>query len=212
MINRRSFISSGLAIAFVAPGTFAHAAGDDGLYASVFDPQSSFIRVLAPDQAFAVVGGTRINELDSGLSAYVNVQPGVVSVAHTGGTTDLTVAPATHYTVVLQQGAAPLVLVDDLKLNPAKADVSLYNLSTRDEVDLFVPAARAVALKAVPVAGSKSVALKAPLTLDFDFRVGDETLVSVAAVELKRKAGVSVVLTGGNGQYAAAAVSNTYMR
>lgn len=211
MIDRRRFIASGLAIATgAATSTTAFAAGDAGLYQDVFDPQSSFIRVLAPGQSFASVGGTRLTDFVAGLSAYVNVMPGTVSVTHMGGATDLNIAPSTHYTVVLQEGAAPLVLMDDLKLNPAKSDVSLYNLTTRDGIDLFVPAARAIALKAVPVSGSKSVALKAPLTLDFDFRVGEETLASVAGVELKRRAGVSVVLTSANNVFDAVAVQNTY--
>ena len=212
MINRRSLLTTSLAFGVIAPVSPILAAGDTGLYEDVFDPQSSFIRVLAPGQAFAAVGGTRLSDFDGGLSDYVNVMPGSIALTHAGGTTDLQVAPSTHYTVLLQDGAAPLTLVDDLKLNPAKADVLLYNLSNRDGVDLFVPAARAVALKAVPMTGSKSVALKAPLTLDFDFRSGDETLASVAAVELKRRAGVSVVLTGANDRFAAVAVPNTYKR
>ena len=178
----------------------------------MFDPQSSFIRVLAADQAVAAVAGKRLTEFDAGLSAYVNVMPGTVDITHSGGTTNLAVQPSTHYTVILRTGAQPQVVVDDLKLNPGKSDVSLYNLSNRDGVDLFVPAARAVALKAVPMVGSKSVALKAPLTLDFDFRAGEQTLTSVAAVKLERRAGVSVVLTGAEGGYAAKAVQNTYLR
>lgn len=210
MIDRRNFVTTGLAAAFLAPSGVALAAGDDGLYQDVFDPQSSFIRVLAPGQGFAAVDGKRIGDFQAGLSAYVNVMPGKVALTHTGGSMDLDVAPSTHYTVVLQPGAAPSVLIDDLKLNPAKSDVSLYNLSTRGGVDLFVPAARAVALKAVPVAGSKSVALKAPLTLDFDFLADGEKLASVAAVELKRRSGVSVVLAGSDGAFTATAVRNTY--
>ena len=55
-----------------------------------------------------------------------------------------------------------------------------------------------------------AVALKAPLTLDFELRADGETLASVAAVELKRKAGVSIVLTELDGAYTAVAVPNSY--
>ncbi|WP_371156015.1 hypothetical protein [Jannaschia sp. 2305UL9-9] len=211
MTNRRRFLATGLTASLLlgAPRAFAN---DDGLYEDAFDPQSSFIRVLAPDQAFASIGGTRVTDFDAGLSAYVNVMPSTLSVAFADGATDLDVAPATHYTVIARAGSAPLVLIDDLKMNPAKSDVSLYNLSGQDGVDLFVPAARAVALSAVPMAGAKSVALKAPLTLDFDFRAGEMVLASVPAVELKRRAGVSVVLTGDAGAYSAVAVPNSYLR
>ena len=103
-------------------------------------------------------------------------------------------------------------MTDMLQLNPAKADVSLYNLSAQDGVDLYVPAARAVALQAVSANSGKSVALKAPLTLDFDMKNGERTLASVASVALKRRSGVSIVLTGAEGGYSAAAVANSYMR
>ncbi|WP_108483106.1 alginate O-acetyltransferase AlgF [Oceaniglobus ichthyenteri] len=209
MFDRRRFLALGLAT--LIPTTTS-AAGDAGLYQDVFDPQSSFIRVLAPGQGFATVAGTRLSDFEAGLSPYVNVMPGSVAITHAGGTTDLTVAPSSHYTIVLQTGADPVVLVDDLAMNPAKADVSLYNLSMRDGVDLFVPAARAVALQGVPLSGAKSVALKAPLTLDFELRVGDETLATVGAVALQRRAGVSVVLTGADSQFTAVAVPNTYQR
>ncbi|RVT82577.1 hypothetical protein DXV76_15140 [Rhodobacteraceae bacterium CCMM004] len=211
MTTRRTFLATSLALTatLAAP---AAVAGDDGLYKDVFDPQSSFVRVLSSGPGVAAVDGTRIDDFTGGLSSYVNVMPGQVALTHSGGTTDLEIAPSTHYTVILRDGAAPEMLTDALQLNPAKSDVSLYNLSAAGGVDLFVPAARAVALKAVPVNGAKSVALKAPLTLDFDFRAGETTLASVAAVELKRRAGVSIVLTGADGGYAAVAVPNTYLR
>ncbi|GIT91564.1 hypothetical protein JANAI62_20210 [Jannaschia pagri] len=212
MFHRRTFLASAasaVALLLVGPAAWAN---DDGLYEDVFDPQSSFIRVLSPEPSVVTVAGTRLTEMPGGLSAYVNVMPGAVPVTTASGATELEVAPSTHYTVVLQRDAAPVVLVDSLTLSPAKSDVSLYNLSGQGDVDLFVPAARAVALNAVPVSGSKSVALKAPLTLDFDFRAGDRVLASIPAVELKRRAGVSVVLTEADGSFSAVAVTNSYLR
>ncbi len=68
------------------------------------------------------------------------------------------------------------------------------------------------AIEGLEPAQSRSVALKAPLTLDFELRDGTEALATVAAVELKRKTGVTIVLTELDGAYFAAAVPNIYIR
>ncbi len=212
MTTRRHFLATGLTLPICLAASSAIAAGDEGLYGDVFDPQSSFVRVLSTGRPFAAVGNTRLDDFTAGLSPYVNVMPGTVGLTHASGTSELSIDPATHYTVLLRDGADPMIMTDMLQLNPAKADVSLYNLSAQDGVDLYVPAARAVALQAVSANSGKSVALKAPLTLDFDMKNGERTLASVASVALKRRSGVSIVLTGAEGGYSAAAVANSYMR
>lgn len=209
MYNRRTFMTTTLAAGLIGTSLLAN---DEGLYQDAFDPQSSFVRVLSPDQSFASIGGQRITDYSGGLSSYVNVMPGAVELTHAGGTLSLSIAPSTHYTVVLQANAAPVVLTDVLELNPAKADVALYNLSGEGDVALYVPAARAEALKAVGAGATKAVALKAPLTLDFEMRRQGQTLAAVQGVSLTRRGGVSFVLTGASGGYTAAAVANSYLR
>ncbi len=210
MINRRFFSAAALILP-MALSAAAALAGDEGLYEDVFDPQSSFVRVLAPGQPFAAVDGRRLSEFTAGLSSYVNVMPGTISLAYSGGTLDMAIMPSSHYTVVVMGGAAPVILTDDLKLNPARSDVSLYNL-TSEAVDLYVPAARAVALKAVPPMQARSVALKAPLTLDFVSQSGGADIAMTPAVELKRRGGVSIVLTDSGAGHSAVAVANSYAR
>lgn len=209
MFNRRTFMTTTLTVGLMGTSVFA---GDEGLYQDAFDPQSSFVRVLSPEQTFASIGGKRITDYNGGLSSYVNVMPGSIELTHSGGTLPLSIAPSTHYTVVLQAGASPTVLTDTLELNPAKADVALYNLSNEGDVALYVPAARAEALKAVGAGATKAVALKAPLTLDFEMRRQGQTLAAVQGVALKRRGGVSFVLTSASGGYTAAAVANSYLR
>ena len=196
----------------LALGAGPAAAGDDGLYEDVFDPQSSFIRVLAPEQAFAAIDGGRVDDFEAGLSSYVNVMPGEVDIVLADTSTSLDVAPSTHYTVIFGDDGEPEVVVDALELSPAKADVTLVNMTERDGVELFVPAARAVAIPGVAASAASSVALKAPLTLDFGMRAGDETLATVAAVDLRRQSGVTVVLTGTGGAYEAVAIPNGYVK
>ncbi|WP_425052178.1 alginate O-acetyltransferase AlgF [Psychromarinibacter sp. S121] len=207
MKSRRFVLAGVLAISAAAGPAFAQ---DDGLYQDVFDPNSSFIRVLAPGEAFATVDGTEVRNLDEGVSSYVNVMPGTIEVALPSATTSIEVAPSSYYTVVLSETGEPEVLTDEMVNSPSKSDVSFYNLTGNDAVELYVPAAKAVAIEDVAPGLGKSVALKAPLTLDFELRAGGETLASVPAVELKRKAGVSIVLTELDGAYTAVAVPNSY--
>ncbi len=207
MKSRRFVLAGVLALSAAAGQAFAQ---DDGLYQDVFDPNSSFIRVLAPGEAFATVDGTEVRNLDEGVSSYVNVMPGTIEVALPSATTSIEVAPSSYYTVVLSETGEPEVLTDEMVNSPSKSDVSFYNLTGNDAVELYVPAAKAVAIEDVAPGLGKSVALKAPLTLDFELRAGGETLASVAAVELKRKAGVSIVLTELDGAYTAVAVPNSY--
>lgn len=207
MTTRRTLLAS--ALAFSATAAFA----DDGLYEGVFDPTSSFIRVIAPAEVFASVNGVTLRDLDRGVSPYVNVMPGTIPVSMSGGEIELQVDPATHYTVVMTEGAdAPVVLTDTITQSPAKADVILYNLSSRNAVELYVPAAKAVAIPDVPSQGGKAVTLKAPLTLDFDLRDRTETLATVTQVGLVRKAGMALVLTETGVGFEAVAVPSTYKR
>ena len=209
-MKSRRFVLAGMLALSAATGPVI--AQDDGLYQDVFDPNSSFIRVLAPDEAFATVDGTEVRNLDEGVSSYVNVMPGSVEVALPSATTSIEVAPSSYYTVVLSEAGEPEVLTDTMVNSPSKSDVSFYNLTGNDAVGLYVPAAKAVAIGDVAPGLGKSVALKAPLTLDFELRADGETLASVAAVELKRKAGVSIVLTELDGAYTAVAVPNSYIQ
>lgn len=203
-MKRRSFLFASLALA-----ASAASAGDDALYADVFDPNSSFIRVLAPGETFASIDGKTIRDFDEGMSAYVNVMPGSVAVALSGAETNIDVQSGAYYTV-LTGAEGPIVLEDAVTGSPAKSDVTVYNLSGNDGVALYVPAAKATAIDGVGPLSGKSIALKAPLTLDFELRVGGDTLASVAQVELKRKAGVSIILTQAGSGYHAVAAPNTY--
>lgn len=211
MISRRICLSRVIlgSLCFAASTALA---GDGALYEDVFDPNSSFVRILAPGQTFGSVNGNTLNDLQNGVSGYVNVMPGLIPVSFSDGSMDVEVGPSRHYTVVKMPGAEPEVFEDELELSPAKADVSLVNLTSQDPVNLYVPLARAVAIENVPSSEMRSIALKAPLTLDFDLRTGEESLASVSAVELKRKSGVTIVLSQNDEGFEAFAVPNTYVK
>ena len=75
-----------------------------------------------------------------------------------------------------------------------------------------MPAAKALALKSVAAGQSKDVALKAPLSLAFEVQKDGATVASIAPIDLKRKAGYSIVITGANGQYKAVALENNLLQ
>lgn len=213
MKTKRELIFSiffGALVSAVAPS--AGMAGDDGLYEGVFDPTSSFVRVLAPSQTFAVIDGTTLRDFNAGLSPYVNVMPGQIEVTMSDASAQLSIDPSKHYTVLYLDGADVITLEDEVVQSPAKSDVLFYNLSDSDDVEVFVPLAKATVIKSVSHASVGAVALKAPLTLDLQLRDTSGPLVTAEAVELKRKEGVSIVLTGHNGAFEAAAIPNAYSK
>lgn len=187
-------------------------AQDDGLYDAPVDPNSAFVRVLVPGAAVAVVNGTTVDDLDGGLSAYVNVEPGDIQVSAGDLSGAVSATPGAYYTYAWSVEGEPLVLSDQPASDPSKATVYFYNLSDKASVDLFVPSANVKAIEAVEGDSTKSVALKAPLTLDFDVQADGQSIAQVAAVDLKRRGGVSIVLSGSNGNYTATAVENAFFR
>lgn len=197
----------GLAMVFASS-----AIADDGLYQDVFDPSSSFVRVVAPGQTVVSIDGHTLRDFDGGVSRYVNVMPGDIDVVLPSGNVEMPVAASTHYTVVMTQDGETTIIADDIANSPAKADLSLYNMTDREAVDLFVPAANAVAIGEIAPLQSQTVSVRAPLTLDFEVRAGDDTLSAVSQVELVRGAGVSIVLVALDDGFSAVAVPNSYLK
>lgn len=199
-----------LLVAIAAP--HAVLAQDEGLYDAPVDPNSAFVRVLAPGAAMAVVNGTTVDGLTDGLSAYVNVPPGEIAVAAGDVTGSVTATPGAYYTYALTTSGVPVVLQDQAANDPSKAIVYFYNLSDKAAVDLFVPSAKVNAIEAIPAAAGKSVALKAPLKLDIEVIADGETIATVAQLDLKRRGGISIILSGSEGNYTATAVQNAFFR
>jgi alginate O-acetyltransferase complex protein AlgF len=122
------------------------------------------------------------------------------------------VEPGTFYSFLVGADGTTALVIDKITRNPAQADVTFYNLSDIASADLFVPAANAMAIEGVGVNSGGAVALKAPLTLDFEIRDGDTLVATVPAVDLKRREGVAIVLSGTAGVYAATVTQNDLAR
>jgi Alginate O-acetyl transferase AlgF len=186
-------------------------ADDGGLYAKPLDPNSAFVRVIAPGASSATVSSNSFSQLSDGVSPYVAVAPGDIAVAASGGQGSVKAAAGKFYSAILTDGGL-VTIEDDMTKNPAKATLSLYNLTEKADIDLFVPQAGADAVSDVNSGTSKSVALRAPLNVDLVVREGDKEIAKLDKVEFKRLAGVTVVVTGSGDTVAAVAVPSTISR
>ncbi len=186
-------------------------ADDGGLYEKPLDPNSAFVRVIAPGATTAMVQNSAFNQLDDGVSPYVAVAPGQIPVSSSLGEGSVEATAGKFYSVIVTKDGAT-TMVDDMTKNPSKATLSLYNLTEKAAIDLFVPQAGAEAVSDVDSGGSKSVALRAPLAVDLVVRDGDKDLAKLDKVEFKRLAGVTIVVTGEGDKVDAVAVPSTIAR
>ena len=149
------------------------------------------------------------DRVEKGVTPYVVID-GDKEVRITSGETSATEAiqPATFYSFVVGADGTSALVVDKITRNPAQADVTFYNLSDIASANLYVPQAKAVAIEGVAPSSGGAVALKAPLTLDFEIRDGETVVASVPAVALKRREGVAIVLSGTGGTYTATVTPN----
>lgn len=185
-------------------------AQDGQLYEDPADPNASFLRVLAPGESVAVVNGTTFSGLTDGMTPFVMMQAGsgTADVGAAEGSADI--GPGSFHTFVLGTDGALHLLPDKIVNSPARADLVFYNLTDLPLVDLYVPSAKTMALTGVAPNASGQVTLKAPLTLDLEVQAEGMVLATLPAIEMRRRGGVSVVLSGTAGQYVATAAENTY--
>ncbi|MGV1871796.1 alginate O-acetyltransferase AlgF [Agrobacterium rosae] len=207
MNHKTTFSIAVLVAGFAVTHGFAQ---DAGLYGKAADPKASFVRVVSLDQQSATIGGKPVPPTQ-GVSPYVNVNAGSVEISSGGQSTVMTVEPGKYYTMTMGL-KGERVFSDVVKNDPAKAQLYLYNLSDLVSVDLFVPAAKAVALKGVAAGESRDVALKAPLSLAFEIQKDGSAVATTETIDLKRKTAYSIVITGANGRYSAVALENNLLQ
>lgn len=189
-----------------APAT----AQDNQLYEDPADPNASFVRIISPGETLAVVGETTFDAVKGGVSPYLMVKAGAISVAVGTLASKGDIPPTTFYSFVKGTDGTLHLLQDAITNSPAKADLVFYNLSDLPLVDLFAPSVNATAIEGIAPNTSRQVSLKAPLTLDFEVRDGATVLASLPAIEMRRRAGVTVVFSGSAGEYTAFSTENLY--
>lgn len=199
-------------LALIALGSTA-LAQDASLYEDVANPDSSFVRVVDAKSPVAMIQAVSFDSIVAGVTPYVVID-GETEVKITAGELSATetVEPATFYSFVVGADGTSALVVDKITRNPAQADVTFYNLSDIASADLYAPQAKAIAIEGVGVNEGGAVALKAPLTLDFEVRDGETVVATVPAVDLKRREGVAIVLSGTGGSYTASVTPNALAR
>lgn len=151
-------------------------AAQDGLYAPRLDGDTALVRVVnlqnGPLERLDV-GPRRFSNLDAGeVTPYRSVAPGVYLVGGRNGVM-LSPAPASFITVVVQPDGRPAILEDVAHRDPARAQVVLYNFSSRP-ADLVAPELQAVIVEAVPPTDARARAVNA-LTVDLAIRLRDRS-------------------------------------
>lgn len=182
------------------------------LYEVPADPNASFVRIIAPGETLAVINGTTFDDFEGGVTPFLQVEAGTIAVAVGAHEGSGKIAPASFYTFAPNADGTMRMVQDMITNSPAKADLVFYNDSDLPLVDLYVPAVAAMALTDIAPATSRQVALKAPLTLDFEVQSQGKTLALVADVAMLRRAGVTVVFSGKDGSYSAYSTQNTYAK
>lgn len=195
------------AFALVAAPVLAQ---DNQLYEEPADPNASFVRIVSPGETLAVVGENTFENVQGGVTPYVTLPAGPVSVAVGDLVGKGEISPTSFYTFLTATDGTLHLLQDSITNSPAKADLVFYNLSDIASVDLFVPAVASLALEDIEQNTSRQVTLKAPLKLDFEVRDGAAVLASLPGIEMRRRAGVTVVFSGAAGAYTAFSTENLY--
>ena len=185
-------------------------AQDNQLYEEPADPNASFVRIVSPGETLAVVGDNTFENVQGGVTPYVTMPAGPVSVAVGDLVGNGDIPPTSFYTFLIGTDGTLNLLQDSITNSPAKADLVFYNLSDIASVDLFVPAVASLALEDIEQNTSRQVTLKAPLTLDFEVRDGGTVLAILPGIEMRRRAGVTVVFSGTAGAYTAFSTENLY--
>ena len=185
-------------------------AQDNQLYEDPADPAAAFVRIVAPGETLAVVGANTFDNVQGGVTPSVMMGAGPISVAVGDLVSEGEIPPTSFHSFVVGYDGTLHLLQDMITNSPAKADLVFYNLSDLPMVDLFVPSVDALALEDIAQNTSRQVTLKAPLTLGFEVRDGATVLATLPEIEMRRRAGVTVVFSGSAGAYSAFSTENLY--
>lgn len=169
-------------------------ANDGGLYESVVDPNLSFIRVVMRNDETPTIAGKSISDADEAISPYLATDPGQIDITLGSARGQISTESGNFYTVMLQEDGSTKVFEDEIGKSPAKASLFVYNLSSKPDLDLFVPKAKRNAISDIDEGVSKSVSIKAPLKLAFSVKDGDDVVAEVPQIALKRGGSVAIVI------------------
>lgn len=198
-------------VAFVNP---AQAADDTALYDPAPPADSAFVRIINATGATvdATVGGASYSGVTApGISSYRIIPQGEQEVKIGDFSEKLNIAAGKYYSLALTEkdGKKELTPLDDAIIkNPAKAMVYFYNLSDAPTSSLHAVKQKADIIADVKPGTSGSREVNA-LTIDVGVNAEGKEIKSFPGVELKRRTGVSFLLSGtGTGKQALMAASD----
>ncbi len=195
---------SGTALAF----------GDDtALYDPAPPPNSAFLRIVsaAPTPATDVkIAGNAVELGEANVSGYVVVPGGKSAVEASGKSGEVDCPSGKYCSVVfgLASGSGPTLIVDEVLSNPAKSGLHFYNLTDQPALTLFAPDQKVDLFKDV-ASGAMQFRQVGAVTVNFVVKAGDSEVAKLDGVELKRRTGHSVIVSGTTGSIAATVVENT---
>lgn len=198
-------------VAFINP---AQAADDTALYDPAPPADSAFVRIINASGATAdvTVGGASYSGVTApGISSYRIIPQGEQEVKAGDFSKKLTITAGKYYSLALTEkdGKKDLASIEDAIIkNPAKAMIYFYNLSDAPTSALHAVKQKADIIADIKPGTSGSREVNA-LTIDVAVNAEGKEIKGFPGVELKRRTGVSFLLSGsGTGKEALMAASD----
>ena len=166
-----------------------------GLYATAPPPDSAFVRVINATAAplSATLGSKAATAPKAGISTYIVVPQGKVAARVGSASSTLAVAAGKFYSAVWN-GKAFKLMTDVSADDRAKAQLTVYNLSTRPALDLKTADGKLSVVSGVKPGESGNRAVNG-ITVDLAVFGGSKALATFKGAALERGNAYAIVVT-----------------
>ncbi len=174
-------------------------ADDAELYEPAPPADSAFVRVINADVSSAVIKLADINYEHSNppfISSYRVVPAGKQDFSLGEKESAFSFSAGNFYSLLLREGKMPALVQDELLENPAKGRLYFYNLSEAKDAEVISPDHQNAMIveKVLPGTGvSREINA---VTLSLQVKAEGKEVSTFDKVQLKRRAGETIVLTG----------------
>jgi alginate O-acetyltransferase complex protein AlgF len=166
-------------------------AQDTGLYDPAPPADSAFVRVI--NVPAATLGGKTVTALKGAASSYVVIPQGEFA-AKIGATTNKLKVEAGKFYSIVTTGSKVTLLTDQAAENPAKALLTIYNLSKSASIDLKTADGKTAVVAGVKTSESGSRTVNG-ITVNLAAFAGTKALGTLKGVKLERGNAYALVLT-----------------
>lgn len=166
-----------------------------GLYAPAPPPDSAFVRVInaSASPLSATLGSKAATAPKAGISTYVVVPQGSVTAKVGAVSSNLAVVAGKFYSAVWN-GKAFRLMTDVSADDRAKAQLTVYNLSSRQALDLKTADGKLSVVSGVKPGESGNRAVNG-ITVDLAVYGGSKALTTFKGVALERGTAYAIVVT-----------------